>query len=171
MNNSDENKLIDKALAGRLDADEQRLWQELLAQRPDLAMDAEIASALRELPKPPAVSSNFTALVLQGINRPEPRRATTWRDWLRLPRLARATGVAVVIFGIGITVAHRQKQQQEVADSLRSFTGGVAALTEAAQAKPEQIVSVFQDFEAIRNLPANAADVDYSLLAALQSDE
>lgn len=170
MKKPNENELIDKAMAGRLSAGEQLLWEQLLAQRPDLEMDAEIGRALRELPKPPAVSSNFTAQVLHGINRPTPKRVTTWRDWLRFPRLIRATGLAVVVFGLGIAVIRHQEPPHQVAESVKNLTAGVAALSEGGNSKPEQIVTVFKDFDAIRNLPANASDIDYSLLAALRSE-
>src|SRR5689334_22952647 len=125
MKNFDENELIDKAMAGRLNAEEQRLWAGLLAERPELEAELEIGRAMRGMTKPPAVSSNFTALVLQEINKREPERKTSRaRNWLSWPRLLRAAGVAVVALGIGVQVTHmRQADKQEAA--LRSFTHGL----------------------------------------------
>src|SRR6185436_21164929 len=97
MKNFEENELIDKAMAGRLNAEEQRLWEALLAERPELEAELEIGRALRSMPKPPAVSSNFTGLVLQEINKPARERSSGWGvNWLSWPRLVRAAGVGVV---------------------------------------------------------------------------
>src|SRR5690348_16115775 len=109
MKNFDENELIDKAMAGRLNAEEQRLWEALLAERPDLEAELKIGRALRAMPKPPAVSSNFTSLVLQEINRAAPERRSSWNfDWLSWPRLVRLGGVAIIALGIGVQVAHQR---------------------------------------------------------------
>src|SRR5690348_16953354 len=130
MKNFDENELIDKAMAGRLNAEEQRLWEALLAERPELEAEWQIGHALRALPKPPAVSSNFTALVLQEINRAAPERRAGWSfAWLRWPRLVRLAGVAVVALGIGVQVAHQRKmEKQQVAQTVQSFAGGLSVV-------------------------------------------
>src|SRR5688572_21751319 len=122
MKNFDENELIDKAMAGRLNADEQRLWDALLAERPDLEAELQIGRALRGMPKPPPVSTNFTALVLQQVNQTAPNTQTQsvgWSDWLRWPRFARIAGVAVVTVGIGATLIHREVEQRRVAATVR----------------------------------------------------
>jgi hypothetical protein len=172
MKNFDENELIDKAMAGRLSAEEQRMWETLLAERPELEAEAQIGRALRSMPKPPAVSSNFTALVLQEIQRPAPERAARWNfHWLSWPRLMRAAGVAVVVLGIGVQVAYQRKvEKQAVAQTVRSFAGGMTVVAARAEAQPEQVVTLLQDFEAIRNLPS-VSDVDSTLLAAMRSTE
>src|ERR1041385_389507 len=123
MKNFDENELIDKAMAGRLNAEEQRLWAALLAERPELEAESQIGRALRAMPKPPAVSSNFTSLVLQEINRTAPQPSSGWKfNWLSWPRLVRAAGVAVVALGIGLQVTHqRTVEKQQVTQTVRSF--------------------------------------------------
>jgi anti-sigma factor RsiW len=170
MKNFDENELIDKAVAGRLNAEEQRLWAALLAERPELEAELEIGGALRGMPKPPQVSTNFTSVVLQQINRPaaesQPRG---WFEWLRLPRLrlARIAGVAVIVVGIGATLVHRQVEQRRVAESVRSFTGGISAVAAKPDVRPEVIMAVMEDFDAIRHLPMDDSYVDDGLLTAL----
>jgi hypothetical protein len=117
MKNFDENELIDKAMAGRLNAEEQRLWESLLVERPELEAELEIGRALQSIPKPPAVSSNFTALVLQEINRAESKqpRGAWGVNWLSWPRLLRATGVAVVAAGIGVQLSHMRRVERQEA--------------------------------------------------------
>jgi hypothetical protein len=169
MKNFDENELIDKAMAGRLNAEEQRLWAALLAERPDLEAELKIGHALRAMPKPPAVSSNFTSLVLQEINRAAPERRSSWNfNWLSWPRLVRLAGVAVVALGIGVQVAHqRSVEKQEVAQTVRSFAGGLNVVAAKADAQPDRVVTLLQDFDSIRRLPT-ANDVDTKLLSALE---
>jgi hypothetical protein len=168
MKNFDENELIDKAMAGRLDADEQRLWAALLAERPDLETDLEIGKALRAMPPPPTVASNFTALVLQSISAPEtrPHSATgSWLIWFRLPRLVRIGGLAAVVLGLSVSPIYYQRvQKQKVAASVKSFAGGLNLVAVKPDTQPDRIVNVLQDFEAIRRLPG---DVDEQLLTAL----
>src|SRR3954467_9352329 len=126
MKNFDENELIDKAMAGRLNAEEQRLWAALVVERPELEAEVEIGRALRTMPKPPAVSSNFTALVLQEINKVVPERAVaSWAELFRWPRLARWTGVAVVVVGIAVGVTHQRNEKRQVAETVKSFAGGL----------------------------------------------
>ena len=169
MKNFDENELIDKAMAGRLNADEQRLWDALLAERPELEAELQIGQALRGMPKPPQVSTNFTALVLKHINQTAPNAQTQpgWLDWLRWPRFARIAGIAVITVGIGATLIHREVEQRRVAATVRNFAGGISAVAAKPNAEPQVVMTVMQDFEAIQRLPASETYVDNDLLAAL----
>ncbi|HUS37316.1 MAG TPA: hypothetical protein VM680_18360 [Verrucomicrobiae bacterium] len=168
MKNFDENELIDKAMAGRLNTDEQRLWDALLAERPELEAELQIGRALGGMPKPPPVSSNFTALVLQQINQPAPEsRRAGWLDWLRWPRFARIAGIAVITIGLGATLIHREVEQRRVAATVRNFAGGISAVAAKSDAEPQVVMAVMQDFEAIQSLPASETYVDNDLLAAL----
>jgi anti-sigma factor RsiW len=177
MKDFDENELIDKAMAGQLDAKERQLWEALLAERPELEAELAIGRALREMPKPPAVSSNFTALVLQEINRADGKKASRWNfNWLNWPMLVRAGGVAVVVLGIGVQVAHQRRvEKQAVAQTVRSFAGGLNVVAAKPEAQPERVITLVKDFEAIRNLPApgnvDSRDVDSRLLAAMRLGE
>jgi hypothetical protein len=165
MKNFDENQLIDKAMAGRLNAEEQRWWEALLAERPELEAELQIGRALQAIPKPPPVSSNFTALVLQEINRAEPEHARGWNiNWLRWPRLIRAAGVTVVALGVGLQLSHmRRVERQEAA--LKSFTHGLNVVAAKTEVRPEAMVTLLNDFEAIRHMPV-VSDVDKDLLTA-----
>ena len=170
MKNFDQNELIDKAMAGRLNVEEQRLWAALLAERPELEVEVEIGRAMRAMPKPPAISTNFTALVLQEVNRVEPEHATTtsWVEWLRRPRLFRLPywiGAAVVVIGLSVTINHQRKQEL-VAKSVESLAGGLSVVSVVEpDMRPQTAVILAQDFETIRKLPTSAT-VDYELLAA-----
>jgi anti-sigma factor RsiW len=164
MKNFDENELIDKAMAGRLNAEEQRLWAALLAERPELEAELEIGRAMQAMPKPPAVSSNFTALVLQEINKAAPQHSR-WRiNWLSWPRLIRTAGVAVVALAVGVQLAHMRKVEKQEA-ALKSFTHGLNVVAAEQQVQPEAVVSLLKDFDAIRQMPV-VADVDTELLTA-----
>ena len=168
MKNFDENELIDKAMAGRLNAEEQRLWERLLAERPDLEAELQIGRALRSMAQPPAISSNFTALVLQQINRAEPTRPRSWTaHWLSWPRLLRSAtaGLAVVAVGITLQLAHLRKVEKQEA-ALKSFTHGLNIVTAETEAQPQLMVTLLNDFEAIRKMPV-VSDVDKDLLTAL----
>lgn len=167
MKTPDTNELIDKAMAGRLSPDEKRLWEALLLERPEFLAEEELGKAMRELPKPPAVSTNFTALVMQKIDSLEPaRRPAPWLSWFRFPRLARLAGAAVVVAGVGSVVLFEQRsRQRELSDTVKSFASGLNIVAE--QPQPDVIVSVMQDFDAIRQLPMKSGDVDRELLAAL----
>src|SRR5689334_18461276 len=124
MKNFDENELIDKAMAGRLSEDEQRMWTALLAERPELEAELEIGRALQAMPKPPAVSSNFTALVLQQINKAAPERSPAQVNWLSWPRLVRAAGLAAVVaLGVSVQLGHMRKVEKQQA-ALKTFTHG-----------------------------------------------
>jgi hypothetical protein len=160
----DENELINKAMAGRLNAEEQQLWAALLAERPELEAELEIGRALQAMPKPPAVASNFTALVLQEINKSTPEHSR-WRiNWLSWPRLARATGIAAVALVVGVQLAHMRNVEKQQA-ALKTFTHGLNVVSAEPQPQPEAVVTLLKDFDAIRQMPV-VTDVDTELLTA-----
>jgi hypothetical protein len=167
MKNFDENELIDKAMAGRLNAEEQRLWAALLAERPELEAELQIGQALQAIPKPPAVSSNFTALVLQEINRPGVVHPRSWTaNWLTWRFVRRATaGLALVAIFASFPLAHLRKAEKQQA-ALESFTQGLNVVAANTDVQPEAVVTLLNDFEAIRKMPA-VSDVDTELLTAL----
>ena len=165
MKNFDENELIDKAMAGRLNEDEQRMWTALLAERPELEAELEIGRALQAMPKPPAVSSNFTALVLQEINKTAPDRSPARVNWLSWPRLLRAAGLAAAIaLGVSVQLGHMRKVEKQEA-ALKTFTHGLNVVAAEPQVQPEAVVTLLKDFDAIRQMPV-VTDVDNELLTA-----
>lgn len=129
--------------------------------KPDHQLDARLDALLRALPDKP-VASNFTARVLQAVERENSTgtaRPAEWSfAWLRLhwlPRVAVASlTLASCVFTYQIRVeAHRAQ-----------FARSVAAVTQvASMPSPEML----KDFEAIRRLNQNPP-ADRELLALLQ---
>jgi anti-sigma factor RsiW len=165
-------ELKDGAMAGRLSPEEEREWTRLVAEEPELEAEVALGRALQALPEPPLVSTNFTTRVLEEVRRGERRsmaQGTDWMGWLRSLRFARVASAAVVVGGLCFaTLQQRRNSERDVADAVRTFAGGVSAVAPAPEA--EAMVSVFQDFDAIRRLPGSGSDVDYGLLAALRSE-
>lgn len=169
MNEAEINELIDKAVAGRLSVDEEIQWAALLAERPELEEYLAVGQGLRGLPEPPAVSTNFTARVLQQIEmdaRAEQRARPV--GWFRWPRLARVAATAAFVFAVALG-SLKMRTQTELAEAALKFERSVNALA-MENREPEAVVAVFKNFEAIRQLPDSAAGVDSVLLGALSSE-
>jgi hypothetical protein len=173
MNDSDLQELLDKVVAGRLTPEEEQRWNRLLAQRPELEEELALAEAIRALPSPPPVSSNFTSLVMQEIRRAEASEKRAARPlWPRLIRLAAAA--VVLALGAFTFVQHQEvKQAQQAADILsanikaaQALAATVKAVKNTPDAETENALSVFRDFEAIRQLPPNTPGVDDGFLSA-----
>jgi anti-sigma factor RsiW len=142
---------------------ELRAW---LATHPDApadwAAEQQLSRALHRLANAP-VSSNFTARVLQAVerdtsaaHRPVP---PAWRGWWRalgwVPKLA----TACVVLGLSVLSLH----QYQAANRER-MAQSVAVLTEAG---PLPSPEVLQDFDTISRL-AQTPPADEELLALLQ---
>jgi hypothetical protein len=170
MNEAEVQELIDKVVAGRLTREEQQRWSALLAQRPELEEEAALGNALRALPQPPAVSSNFTSLVMQEIQRSEPR-SQSWWERFRLPRLARigALGTAMVLVAFTLIQKHNRELERQFAqaEEAAQTVATAQAVTHWRGVETENALEVFQNFEAIRQLPPNTPGVDTALLGAL----
>jgi len=132
-----------------------------LRERPETQADLELESRLSEslarLPDAP-VPSNFTALVLQAVERETVLRprTTVWRwNWRRLaPRLA----VGVAVLGIvGLTYQHHEFNQRA------RLAKNIALL---ARAQPMPSVEALKNFDAIQRMSQPHADE--KLLALLQ---
>jgi len=134
-----------------------RAW---LAANPDHQADAEaeamLSQALTRLPDAP-IPSNFTARVLQAVQREEPSRqragnsVTVW--WRALvPRLS---VVSVIIIAGLFAYLHRQTvKQEELAEAAKRFVT-------VAGSGPLSDPAVLEDFEAIRRM----GQADEGLLA------
>lgn len=138
---------------------ELRAW---LAAHPEAQADWELESALNaglsRLPDAP-VPSNFTARVLQAIEREEVRPpALVWRwHWRRLlPRVAGAMAVAMLA---GLAIYHHEIYRQRVA-----FAQNVALVTTA---QPLPSAEALENFDAIRRM-SQPQHADDELLALLQ---
>jgi hypothetical protein len=128
-----------------------------LRDRPDLAEEARLTSALSKIPDAP-VPSNFTARVLEAVRLEENREARTrWTwNWRALwPRLAVAS--AVVIFaGVSIQRYESNARQATLAKDL--------AMVASAQSPG---MDALENLEAIQQM-SRSARADGDLLAALQ---
>jgi len=126
--------------------------------RADLDLEARLTQALEQLPTVP-VSSNFTARVMQTIDREEARpRAATWSwSWTRwLPRVAVTT--AVVAF------AAFSWQHHEVS-ARRALLAQSLAQVAGSSALPG--VEALKNYEVIQRM-GQAQPADDALLALMQ---
>jgi hypothetical protein len=140
---------------------ELRAWLEAHPEaREDWDAEAGLESALGRLPNAP-VPGNFTARVLQAIER-ETAAANlprgTWWAWPRLRTIA-VTACMVLAFGATLQsyLAVQRGQLKELADS-------VAAVADVSSLPSAEVL---QDFEAIR-AASSTVTPDEELLAALQ---
>jgi anti-sigma factor RsiW len=164
MNESRYQELRETGWRRKLTATEEAELRAWLATHPELKADWEaeagLSGALRSLPESP-VSSNFTARVLQAVEREiaarQRRRKSSWR-WLWHPLLTK-TAVAVTAFCLGLFM------YQELAGARRTqLVQSVATLSEVASLPGPEIL---QDFEVIRQLNSTPPP-DNELLALLQ---
>ena len=133
--------------------------------RQEWEAEASLSSSLARVPNP-AVPSNFTARVLQAIEREtlaEPRsRAASgwWQNLLRRTRWAMGSSFAVLLVITGFLIhGHRVERQHELA-LMKSvaIVAGVSALPNT---------EVLTNFDTIRAL-SQAPAPDDQLLAALE---
>lgn len=179
MNRSENIELIQNALQGRLTAEQKRHFDQLLAADAEFRADFEEERALEQLIEalpPVAVSSNFTARVLQAAQA-ESRPATSrrWSGWWWRPALATAT----LVLAMGGLFYHQQRQaaREELAQSLTQFTEVTTTLAAASAPEPQPVqppplppVEMLQDFQAIQHLAHMPVEheQDLELFAALQ---
>ena len=134
-----------------------------LRARPETAADLELESCLSEMlakiPDAP-VASNFTARLMQAVEREESRPSRRWSfrwNWhALLPRVA--VTAAVVLFA-GVTFRHYELTSQRAA-----LAKNVALV---AGSQPPPSVDVLDNFDAIQRL-SQPAHADEELLALLQ---
>jgi hypothetical protein len=125
---------------------------------PEVEFEAKLTSALSKLPDAP-VPSNFTARVLESVERAErqaewSRRRWSWR--YLVPRIAVATAV-LVLAGLGI-------QRYEKNSHRATLAREVAAV---AATQPLPAMDILENLEVIRRM-GEAGHADGELLAALQ---
>jgi anti-sigma factor RsiW len=164
MNEFDYKTLLEKRWRHPLTAAEEASVRAWLAQHPesraDWDLETQLSEALEKLPDAP-VPSNFTARVLQAIEREEaaPKRAARGRPWflrLLLPRAA----VAVVLLGLALLYHEHTAATARRAELVRSVkvVAGVPSLP-----SPE----ILQDFDTIRQMPASTGP-DQELIALMK---
>ncbi len=122
----------------------------------DLELESHLTEGLARLPDA-AVPSNFTARVLQAVEREQARPHTTSWQWgwrVLVPRLA--GGVAVIGI-VGLTYQHHEFNQRA------RLAQNVALM---AEAQPLPSVEALKNFNAIQRMSQPHADEE--LLALLQ---
>lgn len=136
--------------------------QALLATHPEAQADFDLESglnhALDHLPEAPPVSGNFTALVLQAVEREAKIRTRPDRRWLPvwLPRFAAA--VLTITLSLGIWHHHKMTERAAMARDVAELS---AALATSA---PE----LTDNFDSIRRLGDSPPKADTELLALMQ---
>ncbi len=162
MNESDFNDL--KSRGRKLTAAEETDLRAWLAEHPDRQADWEsenrLSEVLRRLPDVP-VPSNFTARVLQAVEREEmavgkPQRSSAnWFFRLLVPRLA----VAAVIFGVALLTyqEHEAAKREQLVQGVQ-VVAGVSSLP-----SPE----ILQDFDTIRQMSSTPGP-DPELIALMK---
>ena len=167
MKTPEYNNLRESSWRRPLTPTEQAAVEQYLAENPDARadweVDAQLNRALERLPDAAAVSSNFTARVLETVRleaaaaeRERSRGGFAWRNFRRfIPRLA------AVALAMGLGVAgwrlHEVKARAEQARNL-------AGLASVISANPE----VMANYEPIRRLGGNEVTPDIELIALLQ---
>lgn len=175
MNNPVHDELMRLSLKRELNDEDRARIEATLAVHPELReqweADAALGHALRQLPDAP-VSSNFTSLVLDAIDRDErlgqAAVRSTWRDWLRRmqPQVSWGFALALIVaFGAyeyqnqQSTRAKRQIDQAQLAHEIRSLSHEIASVPDPA---------VFKDFDAINQFRQVSSVSDDDLLRALK---
>jgi len=129
------------------------------AAQADLELESRLSEALARVPDAP-VPANFTARVLQAIERAEARGARTrsgsWYWRVLVPRIA----VTVVVVGF-VGLAYQRHEFDQRAELARD----VALLV---QAQPMPSVEALKNFDAIQRMSQATPRADDELLALLQ---
>ena len=125
----------------------------------DLELESRLSRALARVPDAP-VPSNFTARVLQAVEREEARGARTrgWSWYWRVLIPRAAVAVAVVGFA-GLAYQHHQF------DKRAQLARDIALL---AKAQPLPSVEALKNFDAIQRMSQTTVQSDDKLLALLQ---
>ena len=165
---NDPEELINRALRGKLSAEEQARFEQRLKQDEALRERFEEEKALEGLldhaPHLP-VPSNFTALVLRAVCEDQRKALKSGpRSWWRFSFARVAAGLAIVMAaGFFAIQQYREAEREQMAGSVRSFT----QVTSAISSEKTPSTALLQDFEAIQKLPQEA-ELDLELLVALQ---
>ena len=137
--------------------------QALLSAHPEAAVDCEtertLTQVLEHLPEAPPVATNFTALVMQEVEREGIIRTRTDNRWsLRrwLPRMAFGS----LVLGVGLAGWHQHQVTMRTAMARDVERLGAALVVSA----PE----LSQNLDTIRRFDDSAPKADTDLLALMQ---
>ena len=170
MNNPDLGRLLDTARRRPLTAEEETRLHACFADDPSARTIWEEEMALNRLldrlPDTP-LSSNFTAQVLQAVERADAGQGTSGRTfrWLGLPRPVRQAAAAcalLVLMGLAYW-RYDSVRREKMALALAELASGMHTPSEAVALAPEEL---WENFDAIHRLPQTQPDEE--LLAVLK---
>jgi hypothetical protein len=154
-------RLLELSWRRKLSSSEEAELAALLAKQPEVQLDWEVEAALnaglKQLPDAP-VPSNFTALVLQAVER-ESRASINAQSKLLIWRLLPRLGFAVLAGTVGF-VAY----QQTIAARQAGYAQSVEAVSDISPALNPEILKDFETIRAMNRMPSP----DEQLLNLLQ---
>jgi hypothetical protein len=168
MNDADYNQLRELGWRRKLTAVETARLQEHLAAHPELRdeweAEAGLTRLLDHLPDAAPVSSNFTSLVMQAVQREtaasrHPQHAG-WRRWRILPHWLQRTAVACLVLGVSFFAYHEHRVEAREAMGKR-----VATLAGAVSATGPEVIEHFDSICRLSDAPPKA---DTELLASMK---
>jgi anti-sigma factor RsiW len=169
MKDSDENQFRELSWRQQLTDAERAELQKFLAAHPEAKADwkaeSQLNTLLEKLPEAPPVASNFTALVMQAVERENAaqtrgRSALVWR-WLSLRTWLARGAVACVVVGVSCFAIYQHQLGER-----RMMAQNVAALAEAYSAAGP---GPTEDFDSICRLGGVApAKPDTDLIALMK---
>ena len=170
MNDAAFNQLLDTALRRKLTAEEEAQVQACLARDPQAKAvweeEMALSQLLNRLPDAP-LASNFTAQVLQAVERAPRRRpdAPKFFRWFGLSRPAQrvaAACLAVSLAALGYG-QYQSARRERMALALHKLAPHFDSPSQAVALTPDEL---WNDFDAINRLPQTETDED--LLAVLK---
>jgi len=165
MNDAEYHQLRELSWQRELTGAEEAELQRYLAAHPeakaDWESDADLNRVLDGLPEAPAVASNFTARVVQAVERETAARARTggWSARLRLWKWLPRAAAACLVAGVVLLGYHQHQVRAREAMARR-----VADLARAVSASPELLAN----YDHIRRLGDTPPKADTDLLALLK---
>ena len=170
MNDAAFNQLLDTALRRKLTAEEEARVQAFLARDPQARAvweeEMALSRLLNGLPDAP-LASNFTAQVLETVERDSRRHAPTLLRWFGLRRPAQrvaAACLAVLLFALGYSHSESVRRER-MALALHKLGPHLNTPSQAVALTPDEL---WNDFDAINRLPPQT---DEALLAVLKEVE
>ena len=167
MNEADYNLLLELSWRRGLTATEAARLREHFAAHPEAREDweneAQLSQLLNDLPEAPPVASNFTALVMQAVERetalPDRAASAGWSRWL-LSAWTRRTAATCLVLGIGLVAYHEHTVQAR-----ETMGRKVAALATAVSASSPDLI---EHFDTICRLSDEPPKADTELLASMK---
>jgi hypothetical protein len=167
MNEQEYNQLRETAWRRRLTTAEEAAMQAYLAAHPaeglDWQAELELNQLLEKMPAAPPVASNFTARVLQAVEREnaaQNRQSAASPMWLRLRNWLPKLAVASVLLGLFAVNYHREQ--------VHARTALARSIVDLTTAMPASDSGLTQDFEPIRRLSDSQPKADTELLALMK---